>query len=519
MKLFPFSSVNLPGLIVWILGWVVLWFLDRYLELGNLGLILVLTSAIAAIWLSVSVTLVFSLVALMAFNWAFVPPRGTFTIHFHQDVLLLLAMLVVNIIIAGLMASLREKSRQVQAHADAVDILRSWSDSLRDIDDPHQLLPLLQKMLRDLIDRPSVFIALRNELPLENNFNALIHSMSTEKVDEEVNKEQIDKEQLDKEQIDALWHCLRTGQSLGPATGRYQELNDLYLPLRGRKMTYGAVMIRQINSDVSMHLPQAQALCDQMGIALERRYSFAQEQQARDQAQAQSVRNTLLAAISHDYRTPLATIMSAASSLEQQSERMLESQRKKLAQSIGDEADRLQRLTQNVLQLARLDAIESNIKLDWESAEEIIGGVVHRLRAHKFYYRLDIKVDADLPLIRGDSLLLSQLLDNLIDNAFKYSIADSPIEINAYVDNNSLVIAVKSYGVIEAAPIENIFLPFQRGDQGYTEGAGVGLALCRAIAHAHAGDLLMNCENSSITFECHLPIVLQPLLDSTEASS
>jgi two-component system, OmpR family, sensor histidine kinase KdpD len=450
----------------------------------------------------------------MAFNWAFVPPRGTFTIHFHQDVLLLLAMLVVNIIVAGLMASLREKSRQIQAHADAVDILRSWSDSLRDIDDPHQLLPLLQKMLRDLIDRPSVFIALRNELPLENNFNALIHSMNTEKIDEEIHKEQVDKEQ-----IDALWHCLRTGQSLGPATGRYQELKDLYLPLRGRKMTYGAVMIRQVNSDVSMQLPQAQALCDQMGIALERHLSFVQEQQARDQLQAQSVRNTLLAAISHDYRTPLATIKSAASSLEQQSERMQKSQRKQLAQSIGDEADRLQRLTQNVLQLARLDAIESNIKLDWESAEEIIGGVVHRLRAHKFYSRLDIKVNADLPLIRGDSLLLSQLLDNLIDNAFKYSIADSPIEINAYVANNSVVIAVKSHGVIETAQIENIFLPFQRGDQRHTEGAGVGLALCRAIARAHAGDLLMNCENYFITFECHLPIVLQPLLDATEKSS
>lgn len=505
MKLFPFSLASVPGLIVWILGWLILWFLDRYLELGNLGLILVLTSAIAAIWLPVSVTLIFSMVALMAFNWAFVPPRGTFTIHFHQDALLLLAMLVVNIIIASLMASLREKSRQVQAHADAVDVLRSWSDSLRDIDDPHQLLPLLQKMLRDLIDRPSAFIALRHELPIENNFTSLIHSL--------------DKEKIDKEQIDALWHCLRTGQSLGPATGRYQELKDLYLPLRGRKMTYGAVMIRQVDSQTLTHLIQAQALCDQMGIALERRYSFAQEQQARDQAQAQSVRNTLLAAISHDYRTPLATIMSAASSLEQQSERMQECQRKQLARSIGDEADRLQRLTHNVLQLARLDAIESNIHLDWESAEEIIGGVVHRLRAHKFYSRLDIKVAADLPLIRGDSLLLSQLLDNLIDNAFKYSMADSPIEIRAYTDRNTLVMAIRNQGFIDAAQMENIFLPFQRGDQRHTQGAGVGLALCLAIARAHAGDLLMKYENYSIIFECHLPLVSQPLLDSNEAHS
>ncbi len=504
MKPSPLFSTSVPGLIVWISGWVILWFLDRYLELGNLGVILVLTSAIAAIWLSVGFTLIISLVALMAFNWAFVPPRGTFAIHFHQDALLLLVMLVVNLIIASLMSSLRKKSLEVQAHADEVELLRSWSDSLRDIDDPYLLLPLLQKKLRDVIDQPSDYMALKQTLPPENNITAVIHS--------------IDLQKIDREQLDALWHCLRTGQSLGPATGRYQELQDLYLPLRGRKMTYGSVVIHQVNVQQTNNVIQAQALCDQMGIALERHLSFVQEQQARDQLQVQSVRNTLLAAISHDYRTPLATIMSAASSLVQQSERMQQSQRQQLAESIGNEAERLQRLTQNVLQLARLDTIENNIHLDWESVEEIIGGVMHRLRTHKNYSRLIVKVESDLPLIRGDSLLLSQLLDNLIDNAFKYSPMDSPIEICACVKDNSVLMTVHNQGFIDISNIEKLFLPFQRGDQRYIQGAGVGLALCRAIARAHGGDLVVKSENSRVSVECCLPLVAQPLVDSIEVS-
>lgn len=480
-----------------------MWLLSAQLGLSNLGLILVLTSAIAAIWLSVRVTLVVSLIALMAFNWTFVPPLRTFTIDFHQDALLLLAMLVVNIIIAGLMASLREKSRQSQAHADAVEALRCWSDRLRDAEDPHDLLPALQALLVELSGRECALFALQSGLPSEDLASAIVeHGV------------------VDKEQRDALWHCLRSGQSLGPATGRYEELDDLYLPLRGRGIPYGAAMIGNVLVQPFSQSLQAQALCDQMGIALERHHLLCQEREARDQAQAQSVRNTLLAAISHDYRTPLATIMSAASLLEQQDERMSRAQRQQLARSIVDEADRLRRLTNNILQLARLDAVGTMISTDWESAEEIIGSVVHRMRAHIDFPRLKTNVQSGLPLIRGDSLLLSQLLENLIDNAFKYSAPYSPIEVSAFADQRFLTIAVSNkIEGMDASKFEQFFLPFQRGDQQHPEGVGIGLALCRAVARAHGGDLLVKNGDTSVRFECLLPLGSQPEINSEEMPS
>ncbi|HSX85787.1 MAG TPA: ATP-binding protein [Cellvibrio sp.] len=492
------------GLAIWLLGWCLLLFFDTHFDPVNLSLILVLTSALAALWLPLSGTLLASVAALFAFNWAFVPPRGTFAIDLHQHTVLLIAMMVVNIIIAGLMVFLREQSRRAQAYAHAAEELRIWGDKLRDADEPGLLLEDLYAALGRLSGSKAknhlvALVTVNGELPPTNLASALQHIGS-----------------INPEHEEALWHCLRSGRSLGPGTGHYQELDALYLPLRGRSMTAGAAMISGIASpDELPAINQAQALCDQMGVALERHHIQQRERQARDQAQAQMARNTLLAAISHDYRTPLATIMGAASSLDQQSERLSDTQRQQLTRSIVDEADRLRRLTSNILQLARLDAIGGNIQGDWESAEEIVGSVMRRMRSHDPQLRLSAKLEPGLPLLWGDSLLLSQLLENLIDNSLKYSPPESPINVSAYLDKHHLVLAVRDQGNgIAAADYEQIFEVFQRGDHrksGGAGGTGIGLALCRAIARAHGGDLEFHPAATGASFECHLPLRPQPV--------
>ena len=488
------------GLAVWLLGWCLLLFLDGHFDPLNLSLLLILTSAISALWLPLRLTLFASVVALIAFNWAFVPPRGTFAIDLHQHTVLLLAMLVVNVIIAGLMVFLRAQTRSAQAYAQAAEELRTWGDKLRDADDPQLLCKDLYVALEQLAAGTSglhklALVTLNEPLPAANRVEAM-------------NKIGV----VAAEQEEALWHCLRTGQALGPGTGHYQELDALYLPLRGRMLTSGAAMISGITHiDEFPALTQAQALCDQMGVALERHHIQQQERQASDQAQAQKVRNTLLATISHDYRTPLATIMGAASSLDQQGERLSDNQRQQLARSIVDEADRLRRLTSNVLQLARLDAIGGNIQGDWESAEEIVGSVMRRMRSHDPQQRLSAKLAPDLPLLWGDSLLLSQLLENLIDNALKYSPPESPVQVLVYLDKSQLVLAVRDTGVgMATAEQEQLFEVFQRGDHRKTGGAGVGLALCRAIARAHGGELELHATIEGTRFECRLPLRAQP---------
>jgi two-component system, OmpR family, sensor histidine kinase KdpD len=318
-------------------------------------------------------------------------------------------------------------------------------------------------------------------------------------------------------------------QALGPGTGRHEEQPAWYLPLRGRGLSVGAALLRlhvmaaegELRRVPLQIQSQAQALCDLMGLAIERARDAAAAAAAREEAQAHKLRNTLLAAISHDYRTPLATILGAASSLQDQGERLTVAQRRRLATTIVDEADQLARLTSNALQLARLDAPGLVLPLDWESAEEIVGSAVRRVRQRDAARRVTLRIEPGLPLLRCDAVLLVQLLENLMDNAFKYG-GDAPVDVVARQRGDRLLLAVRDRGPgVAPAWRERIFDGFQRGEPAAApaasteaparRGAGVGLAVCRAIARAHGGELRLRARShGGASFECLLPVAAQP---------
>lgn len=312
--------------------------------------------------------------------------------------------------------------------------------------------------------------------------------------------------------------CADAGRALGPGTAHHAGEPDLYLPLRGRDAALGAVTLRGLGTAALPpdHLAHAQALCDQMGLALQRRLAQDEARRAGELAQTQSTRNALLAAISHDYRTPLATIMGSASALQTQGERLTVAQRGELAGRIVDETARLVRLTDNTLQLARLGAPGVALRCDWESAEEIVGAALRRVRRRPDGARVKARVAPALPLLWCDAALMSQLLDNLIDNALKYSPAAAPVEVLVRPAGQQVLVAVRDRGPgIEPAWRERVFDAFQRGDlAAYAQrppGAGVGLAVCRAIAEVHGGELSMRPRgHGGCSFECRLPLRAAP---------
>jgi two-component system sensor histidine kinase KdpD len=314
--------------------------------------------------------------------------------------------------------------------------------------------------------------------------------------------------------------CADAGRALGPGTDHHAGEPDLYLPLRGRDAALGAVTLRGLGTEALPpdQLAHAQALCDQMGLALQRRRVQDEARRAGELAETQSTRNAMLAAISHDYRTPLATIMGSASALQTQGERLSPAQRQELAGRIVDETARLVRLTDNTLQLARLGAPGVALRCDWESAEEIVGAALRRVRSRPDGARVKARVADDLPLLWCDAALMSQLLDNLIDNALKYSPAEAPVEVVARRAGSQALLAVRDRGPgIEPAWRERVFDAFQRGDLAAfaqrPPGAGVGLAVCRAIALAHGGELgLRPRGHGGCSFELRLPLRAAPEL-------
>ena len=492
-------SRTVLALLAWAAAWVGMVGLDGRLDLANLAMLLVLASALSALWLPGWASMLASAMAVLAFNWFLVPPRYTFTVDLHQNALLLLALLLVNWIIAGLVIRQRRLTETALAVAGREARLRQWGDTLRDASDPAAYAAALRAALQDA-SGSTVSVAVLCTLGGGEDGTATLQVGAP-----------------DEEQGAGLAQCVRDGRPLGAGSGRYDELPDAYLPLRGRGVTLGAALVAGLSRHPQARelRPHLQALCDQMGSALHRSLIATREQQSRELAQLQSTRNALLAAISHDYRTPLATIMGAASALQEQGERMDGEQRRRLAAGIVEESERLARLTDNTLQLARLDTSAVVLRCDWESAEEITGAVLRRARRRPEGQRVRVWVEPALPLLWCDAMLVSQMLDNLLDNGLKYSPPDTQVELHATRDGDHLVLAVSDRGPgIAPAWREKVFEVFQRGDidpsrfQGDAgRGSGLGLAVCRAIARAHQGELQMRPrDEGGSRFECRLPL-------------
>lgn len=492
----------LPGLAVWALGWAAMAALDGRLDLANLAMLLVLAAACAALWWPAWLAMAAAALSVAAFNWRFVPPRGSFTVDLRQHALLLAAMLAVSWIVALLMARQRRLTEHHRALAAQTEQLRALGDALRDTQQPIAAAARLREALGALVGAPATLLMLQAPLPERDDPQAA--ALVGE---------------ADADALAGLWLSLRLSRAFGPGTGHHAELDTWLLPMRGRQGSFGAARLPlaehqgRLTDALRAH---AQALCDQMGVALERALALRASRQAQDEAQAQKLRNTLLAAISHDYRTPLATIVGAASALLDQADRLAPDAQRRLAARIVEEAGRLSRLTDNTLQLARLDAPGLALQLDWESAEEIVGSVLRHARPHDPGQRLRVRLAPDLPLLRCDALLLVQLLDNLVDNALKYSDPPAPVELLVRRVQDQVVLAVRDRGVgIPPAARQRIFEVFQRGDQpgdrASRPGAGVGLAVCRAIARAHGGELRLRARgHGGASFECVLPVVAPP---------
>jgi two-component system, OmpR family, sensor histidine kinase KdpD len=486
------------ALLVWAVAWALMLALDQTLDLANLALLLVLASAIAGLWLRPAASALACAAAVLAFNWTFVPPRGTFSVDLRQHVWLLAAMLGVGWIVAALVARQRALAQSERRAAAQARQLRAMGDALRDSDEPQSRGPALQAAFAALSAEPVSLLMLSDAMPARDDAQAATWLGAP-----------------DTDVSAGLWLATRQAAALGPGTGRHEDQPFWYLPLRARGAAYGAAQLpaRNDNGDDDLRA-HAQALCDQMGLALERTQALRAAAQAREQAQAQQVRNALLAAIAHDHRTPLATILGAASSLIDQDARLSREQRQRLAASIVEEADRLARLTDNTLQLARLDAPGVALALDWESAEELVGITVARARRHDPQRRVRSRVEPHLPLLRCDAVLMVQMLINLLDNALEYGAPDAPVELLVRRTGDELMFAVRDRGPgVPPALRERIFEVFQRGasnDAAHT-GSGVGLALCRAVARVHGGRLTLRARHhGGMSFECFVPLASAP---------
>jgi len=252
------------------------------------------------------------------------------------------------------------------------------------------------------------------------------------------------------------------------------------------------------------------ACFNQLALALERDQLVIEAAESRIHAETEQIRSTLLSSVSHDLKTPLAVIAGASSSL-LESPSVDESVRRELLETISEEAVRLGRLLENILQMSRFEAGGVVPNQQWHVLEEIFGSALHRVRRELEGREVEVRISGELPLVFVDGLLMEQLLVNLLENLAKYTHSGSPVSMSAGIDAGRVRIAIADRGPgFPAGSEERIFEKFYRehptADGG--RGSGLGLAICRAIVQAHGGKITAsNREGGGGEFVIQLPLV------------
>ena len=231
-----------------------------------------------------------------------------------------------------------------------------------------------------------------------------------------------------------------------------------------------------------------ESLVSQVALAIERTRLSEEAQRAHVQAETERMRNAILSSVSHDLRTPLATITGAAGSLLHESNRLDPAARQELIRSIHQEADRLDQLLKNLLDMMRLEAGAVQLNKDWHPLEEVVGSALARMERRLSGHRVAVSFPADLPLLFVDGVLLQQVLINLLENAVKYAPAGSTIELSASAKERDVIVEVADRGPgLPPGEEDRIFDKFYRAKPVREGGVGLGLTICRGIIEAHGG--------------------------------
>jgi two-component system sensor histidine kinase KdpD len=306
----------------------------------------------------------------------------------------------------------------------------------------------------------------------------------------------------------------------GLGTDTLPSAKTLYLPLNASSGIVGVVGIQPeiaIERFDSVQSQLLESFANQAAMAFERVFLAKQAQNALMQAEKEALRNTLLSSISHDLRTPLSAITGAVSTLLQKNTALKPETRLDLLETIQEEADHLNRIIRNVLDMMRLESGAVTIKKEWQSLEEIVGLVLNRLSEKLKHYSLTTRIPRSLPLILGDGVLLEQVLMNLFENAMKYTPPESSLELLASVQEKTILVELADRGPgIPSDQLENIFQKFVRGHL-QAEGAGLGLVICRSIVAGHGGRIWAeNRPGGGAIFRFTLPIEGQPSMPQHE---
>jgi two-component system sensor histidine kinase KdpD len=437
----------------------------------NLVMVYLLAVVIAAVYLGRGPAILTSFLSVLVFDFFFVPPFMTLAVADTEYLLTFAGLLTVGWVISYMTARAREQAQAAQRREADTASLYALSRDFAAADNLEAVLQAIQTHIEQALGREVVVHLADGEML---RANALAPAS-----------------QLDETEIAvALW-TFKNGESAGRGTNTLPAARFRYLPLKTARRTVGVLGVKPKESEATLTPDQRrllEAFASQSAQAIERVQLAEQARQIKLLQAAEKLQNALLNSISHDLRTPLVSITGALSTLEQ--DELLEpAARQSLVETAREEADRLNRLVGNLLDMTRLESGALQVKRDDCDVQDLIGAALGQIEARLMGRQIRVEVAPGLPLIPLDFVLIVHVLINLLDNALKYSPENSPLEIHAALHGHEVQIGIFDRGIgIPAEDLGRIFDKFyrvQRPDQ--VTGTGLGLAISKGIIEAHGG--------------------------------
>ncbi len=441
------------------------------LELTNIAMLFLLAVLLVAFRLGRGPAVLSSFIGVAAFDYLFVQPTFSFVVSDFQYLITFVVMLVVGLITSHLTAGLRFQARVASQREERARALYEYARELTGVLQTEQVYDITARTLAQAF-RAQVTLLLpdaqgRLDAPASPGMNAPDLGI-------------------------AQW-AFDHAAPAGIGTGTLPSSPLFYLPLIAPMRTRGVLALEPRDRRwllVPEQRRQLDTFAALAAIALERVHYIDVAQGALVQMESERLRNSLLAALSHDLRTPLTSLVGLAESLAMSKPALAPSQLE-MARSLQEETVRMSTLVANLLDMARIESGAVHLNLQWQALEETVGTALRVSRTLLAGHHAVTRLPADLPLVRYDAVLIERVLCNLLENAAKYTPAGSTITISALAQDGQLAVTVADDGPgLPPGQEEALFEKFTRGErESARPGVGLGLAICRAIVQAHGGTI------------------------------
>ena len=470
-----------------------------WFDLANIVMLFLLGVVLVAVKLGRGPASLAAVLSVASFDFFYVQPRLSFAVSDVQYLVTFAVMLVVGLLIGQLTANLRfsanvAASRERRAQA-LFELTRELSAALQ----TEQVVELGEAAVRRTFGGQAKMLLpdARDQLALPADLPPSLDASIAD------------------------W-AFNNSQRAGMATSTLPSNPWHYVPLQAPMRVRGVLALQPAQARwllIPEQVQQLDTLARQIAIALERVHYVEVAQSAVVQMESERLRNTLLAAMSHDVRTPLTALVGQAETLAASS--TLSAEQKNSAQAISHEARELSALVGNLLEMARLESGQVELRLEWQSTEEVVGSAIRAARHALGALQVRTDLPADLPLVEFDAGLIERVLVNLLENAAKYGVATPPqqatVEVAASVTAGTLELRVRDFGPglppSSQGREADLFEKFTRGkNESSTRGVGLGLAICKAVVDAHKGRIsARNADGGGAEFTISLPRRAPPL--------